>query len=243
VPTPPPYLYPAPYSAPAYPAPYGYPGYPPYPGHPPPPPPDPEEGWNGFAIASLVLGCIGAVLFSVTFGIIALIQTRRSRQRGRGLAIGGLALSGLWALGVIALIAVALVRGSTSDASTAGGSGVTISAGHSDESAVIATGYTPGDCVDDIDDYGTMHRVDCTPEHDGEIFAVFTLPNERWPGEDELAYKADARCYDYLQSYTEHPFAFESFGFYPSRDAWPQDRSVVCVAYDQEGSLWGSIHH
>ncbi|WP_433375337.1 septum formation family protein [Actinoplanes sp. CA-142083] len=233
---------------PAYPAPPGYlpaPGYlvAPY-GQPPPPPPDPDGSWNGFAIASLVFGFIGGVLFSVAFGITALIQLRQSRQRGRGLAIGGLALSGVWVLVVISLIAVAVVRGASSD-TTAGSStgGGSTSTGGSDPAAIAATGYSPGDCVDDIDDYDTMRKVSCTPAHDGEVFAVFDLPNRPWPGESEVSDEADDRCNTYLGHYVEQPYAFEYFSYYPSEDMWPGDRSVICIAYDQEGPLFGSIHH
>jgi hypothetical protein len=223
----------------AYPTPYGYPIRP---GYPPPPPPDPEEGWSGLAIASLILGFLGAVLLSVTLAITALIQLRRSGQRGRGLAIGGLVLSGVWVLVVVSLLAVAVARSSGSETTTTADRAVA-GTSTSDQSAIDATGYAPGDCVDEIDDYDTMHEVSCTPAHDGEVFAVFTLPDGRWPGEDEVEYTSDARCSNYLDGYVEQPFAFEYFSYYPSQDMWPQDRSVVCVAYDQEGPLYGSIHH
>lgn len=68
-----------------------------------------KPAWNGFAIASLPLGFIapfcGAGTFSVVFGIIALVQIKRTRERGKGLAIGGLVATGAW----LAAIAVALI--------------------------------------------------------------------------------------------------------------------------------------
>ncbi|MFI5890921.1 DUF4190 domain-containing protein [Actinoplanes sp. NPDC051513] len=228
----------------AYPAPYGYPDRP---GYPPPPPPDPEEGWNGFAIAALVAGILGGVMFSLAFGITALIQLRRSGQRGRGLAIAGLACSGVWVLTVVVLIVSLMVSGIRSDV-TAGSSsdrgGVSASSTRgSDPAAITATGYAPGDCLDDVDDYDTMRKVNCTVGHDGEVFAVFNLPNRPWPGESEVSDEADERCGNYLDSYVEQPYAFEYFSYYPSEDLWPGDRSVICIAYDQEGQLFGSIHH
>jgi hypothetical protein len=65
---------------------------------------------NGFAIASLVLGCVFCLLFSgvlaVIFGNIALNQIAQSpdTQTGRGLAIAGIVLGwiGIALLGILA---------------------------------------------------------------------------------------------------------------------------------------------
>ena len=71
---------------------YGPRGYPPpggYPGPGYPPPPAQKPGTNGFAIASLIFGIIGGVLLGFIFGFIALSQTKRTGQNGRGLALAG----------------------------------------------------------------------------------------------------------------------------------------------------------
>jgi Domain of unknown function (DUF4190) len=62
-----------------------------------PPVAPPPPGTNGFAIASFVLSFCGGLL-SVIFGIIALVQIRKSGQKGKGLAIAGLCISGVWVL-------------------------------------------------------------------------------------------------------------------------------------------------
>jgi Domain of unknown function (DUF4190) len=84
---------------------------PPYPQQPYPPAYQPYSAsrpWNGFAIASMVLGIvwvwwIGSIL-ALIFGFIALRQVKRSNgwQRGRGMAIAGVVLG---AVGIAALIA------------------------------------------------------------------------------------------------------------------------------------------
>jgi hypothetical protein len=101
-----------------YPA-YGYQGY----GYPQP------QSTNGFAIASLacsiVLGLVpflGAGL-GLVFGIIALRQTARSNERGRGLAIAGLVIGGL-ALVYSVLAVVGLAMGSHSTTNSPGFGGV-----------------------------------------------------------------------------------------------------------------------
>ena len=87
--------YPQPYPEP-YPQAYQHPG--------PPPPPMPYQQapygdpyaqqpygapkkTSGWAIATLILGIVGAVLFSVICGIVALKRTKDGREGGRGLAI------------------------------------------------------------------------------------------------------------------------------------------------------------
>jgi hypothetical protein len=66
------------------------------------------QGTNGFAVAALVFGCIGGILFAVIFGCIGLTQTNRTGQSGRGLAISGLVLAGVWVLGIAGIIVAAL---------------------------------------------------------------------------------------------------------------------------------------
>jgi uncharacterized protein DUF4190 len=57
-----------------------------------------QPGTNGFAVASLVLGCLFCLLvtgiLAVIFGNVALAQIQQSGgvQRGRGLAIAGIVL-------------------------------------------------------------------------------------------------------------------------------------------------------
>lgn len=69
----------------------------------------PQPGTNGLAIASMILGIvwiywIGSLL-AVIFGHIALAQTARTGQQGRGMAIAGVVLG--WVM--LALLAVVIV--------------------------------------------------------------------------------------------------------------------------------------
>lgn len=123
---PPPPGYPPPPAG--YPPPPGYPpplaGYgPPYPGfygdpydpyrQPPP------SGTNGVAIGSLVTSilamptiffCVGfpLAITGIVLGIVALTQTKRTAQAGRGLAIAGIVIGALTLVaGVILVIAIA----------------------------------------------------------------------------------------------------------------------------------------
>lgn len=53
---------------------------------------DPTTEWNGLAAAALAVGVVGGGPIAVVLGHIARRQTRRSRQRGAGLAAAGLVL-------------------------------------------------------------------------------------------------------------------------------------------------------
>ena len=89
----------------------------------PPPPPTQHYGYrpqttNGLAIASMVLGIVGVVLFfflaipailALIFGLVAMSQINRSGgvQAGRGMAIAGITLGALEILAFIGLIIAA----------------------------------------------------------------------------------------------------------------------------------------
>ncbi|MGC0422276.1 DUF4190 domain-containing protein [Embleya sp. AB8] len=85
---------------------YGYHQYPGYGGY------LPQPGTNGLAIASMILGIVWLYwlgsLLAVIFGHIALAQTARTGQQGRGMAIAGVVLGwigmALLALGIVVLV-------------------------------------------------------------------------------------------------------------------------------------------
>jgi hypothetical protein len=94
------------YGAPQYGAPqYGAPGAPQYgaPGAAPYAAPAPQQGTNGLAIAGLILAFLIAPVGFI-LSIIALIQTRKRQQKGRGLAIAGVIVSVLSMLASIAIV-------------------------------------------------------------------------------------------------------------------------------------------
>jgi hypothetical protein len=82
----------------------------------------PAATTNGFAVASLVLGCVGFVVCGVTgilaliFGYIARGQIDRSGglQKGRGMAVAGIVLGWVW-IGIIVLFVVLAAAGSFND--------------------------------------------------------------------------------------------------------------------------------
>lgn len=69
----------------------------------------PPPGTSGMAIASLVLGICGffcvTPLIGLGLGIAALVQTSKTRQPGRGMALAGVILSVVWILLGVLLVA------------------------------------------------------------------------------------------------------------------------------------------
>jgi Domain of unknown function (DUF4190)/Septum formation len=214
-------------------------GYPPpgpgYPGGPQGYPAGPKPGTNGFAIAALIFGIIGGALLGIIFGFIALSQTKKTGQGGRGMAIAGLVLSGLWILGIVAVIIVAVTTQAKRDDTG------TINAGGD----VSATALQVGDCVNNLKDSNnllSLPAVPCSQAHEGEVFAVYDLPAGPYPS--ELSSGADVpdsiqqSCSEKFGSYA--PSASTDnvglFVLYPLPANWAKgDHSVNCIATVQGG--------
>ena len=220
------------------PAPGGYPPPGGYPGAGYPPPQQQKPGTNGFAIASLIFGIIGGVLLGFIFGFIALSQTKRTGQNGRGLALAGVILSSMWTIGIILAIVLAVTTSAKRD------TGGSVSEGGS----ISATALQVGDCVNGLKNSTSvlsLPGVPCAQPHEGEVFAVFDLPAGPYPGAagvDDLVSKGcNARLAEYSPSAPADD-AVGLFSVYPLEQNWNRDdREVVCIAKATAGTTTGSI--
>jgi hypothetical protein len=212
----------------------GFPGGPEAPAPAPPPPP---RKTSGFAIASLVFGILGGVLFSVIFGIVALRRIRRRNLKGRGLAIAGLVLSGLWVLLIVVVLAVGALTDAERDSS-----------GRVQETGSESVfDLREGDCVNDLEegeDELTVEVTPCAEPHDGEVLLGFQLPDGDYPGTDAVFRVADRRCGRALDALASSaPAGTNPFYFYPTEDSWSlDDREIMCLAtfsQPERGSLAG----
>jgi serine/threonine protein kinase len=242
----------------AYTPPPGHGGYPPpagvgYGG--PSYPTPPSQGTNGFAIAALIFGVIGGALLGFIFGFIALSQTKRTGQNGRGMAIAGIVLSALWTIGILLLIVVAVASSAppepvspttfpTATAEPTTEPPVT----SAPSTAISATELQVGDCLNDLTDstdVSSLPSVDCAQPHQGEVFAVFDLPPGPYPGAagvDDLVSKGcNARLAEYSPGAPTDD-AVGLFSVYPLEQNWERgDREVVCIAKATSGTATGSI--
>lgn len=217
---------------------------------PPPPPiypqyPQPDfrpykSGTNGFALASLIFGIIGGLLFSIVFGIVGLVQTKNSGQKGRGFAIAGLVLSAVWIAIIAVVVAVAL--GSKAQRDSTG----TITSGGS----IGVRSLRLGDCVADDVTSGTeireLQAVPCSAPHRLEVFASLRYDESSFPGGDALVTEAQTRC---SQALFDKPApvsriqGMHIFFLHPTQLAWDQgDRHLTCAVRSDDartGSIYG----
>jgi len=190
--------------------------------------PEPKRpgGTNGWAVAAFVLGILGGTILSVIFALVALVQTRDRRQRGRGLAIAALLISAAW----IAIITSVIAYGVSTQGKT-----------------VHATDLNTGDCIKDAYERTLptlVKRVRCDRPHYGEVFAVLTPPDAApYPGDQAAVARADdcgRKFADYAPNSPEGP-VFRVAVAYPTTQVWANgDRSVVCVAMS-EHERWSSL--
>lgn len=227
-----------------YQAPYS-PAAPTYGTPPPPPPPVNEpETTNGFAIASLICGIVapcGAGLLAVVFGIVALVQMRQRRQKGKGMAIAGLVLTGAWLLVFAAIIVISIIAsGADRDPRT----GDITSGGN-----IAVSSLRPGDCVNGLEtgQIGlTVPAVPCSEPHEAEVYSVFDVTQGgAWPGEDPVIQEAEDRCLRELEDNFPDEYAdnqVDIFYLHPSEATWRAgDREVICLTYYLDGRRTGSI--
>ena len=107
----------------------------------------------------------------------------------------------------------------------------------------------PGDCFDDpdpgVDEISDVPLVDCQDPHDNEVYAVVELEDGDYPGDDVVLNRAQDICLDAFEPYVAEPYATsELFATWivPTEGSWSDgDREVVCVLFDDDGPLEGSM--
>ncbi|MFF8937019.1 DUF4190 domain-containing protein [Streptomyces paradoxus] len=189
---------------------------------------------NALAVAALVLGVLCFLpAAGLVLGLIALWQIRRSGQSGRGLAIAGSVLS---CAGIV-LWALVLSTGAASEVWEGFKDGA-----RGDEILSL----TKGDCFDapgglDGDTFD-VDRVPCEGRHDGEVFAVVTLPGGAFPGDAKITGIADEKCYALQDQYAMDTWAMPAdvdvYYLLPSRASWRfGDRAITCLFGNAEAGI------
>jgi hypothetical protein len=114
---------------------------------------------------------------------------------------------------------------------------------------------TVGDCVNDGDlevtEVSSVEKPSCDEPHDNEVYLTVELESSKYPADaaypgDEATYVlADESCAGYFETWvgaSVNDTSLYYFPFYPSDASWSQgDREVVCLAYDSEGQVTGSL--
>lgn len=227
---------------PPYPTPYGTPGYGyGYPGMLP-------VRTNGLAIAAMVTG-LSSILFGVTapvavvLGIVALVQLRKSQEKGLAQAVVGLSVGAVVMLFWGLILALALLAGE--DSGAFGGPDLPAPT----SASVIIDDLTVGECFDETDDEAMVDRRPCTGPHDGELFGKIDLPAGAFPGDDESADRSEAACEKVFGGYVGIPIddsELNMASWSPDEEAWEDgDRRALCAVYGPDedkvtGTLKGS---
>ncbi len=112
-----------------------------------------------------------------------------------------------------------------------------------------------GDCFNDTGplatgEDGEIHSlpgVPCSEPHDNEVYAVFDVSFESYPGGDTMSSQAFAACRDRFEAFVGMDYESSSLDIstlYPTRDSWKyqNDREVVCAVFDVDArKLTGSV--
>lgn len=106
-----------------------------------------------------------------------------------------------------------------------------------------------GDCFDDPEGgseaIADLPLVACDEPHDNEVYALVELPDEAFPGDEEILEVAAVDCLDAYEPYVgasyEDSTLFATW-LVPTEASWDDgDRQVVCVLFDREGPLTASM--
>ena len=150
------------------------------------------------------------------------------------LTLAGIAVGGL--------LVAACSDASTSDESERDESGEVV-----EEGDVGALVLQVGDCFDDpgSDAVSSVPAVPCDEPHVNEVYALFDVEGDDWPGEESLRGDAEAGCIERFDAYVGTPYAESALfsrAIIPSEDTWEQadDREIICIVYDPSGERTGS---
>ena len=111
-----------------------------------------------------------------------------------------------------------------------------------------------GDCfndsssasTDEYEEVSSVGAVPCSEPHDNEVYAVFDLSLDEFPGRDEISNLAVEECVQRFEGFVGRDYQSSSLDvnpLYPTIEGWTAmgDREIVCSVYDMEfNKLTGS---
>ena len=115
------------------------------------------------------------------------------------------------------------------------------------EGAVDPFEVALGDCVEqpvgseeEVEEVEEVKAVPCGQPHDGEVYAVFDLPDGDFPGDEEVAAAGEERCVKDFGTFIGTPYEesqYDITSLFPTRESWEtkDDREYVCIVVAPEG--------
>jgi hypothetical protein len=106
-----------------------------------------------------------------------------------------------------------------------------------------------GDCWNDppLDDVtATVAAVPCTRPHDAEVYAVYDVDLDEYPGDDQMAAAVELGCIDRFADFAGIDYATSALRVVdvsPTEASWNtrDDRSAVCSITDPAAPTTGSL--
>lgn len=102
-----------------------------------------------------------------------------------------------------------------------------------------------GACVNTSDMEGEeiteIPTVDCSEEHDAQVFHVFDLEDGDFPGDEAVDAAADEGCLGQFETFVGTPYEESALDYayiQPTQETWDQadDREILCVMFAMDGS-------
>ena len=111
-----------------------------------------------------------------------------------------------------------------------------------------------GDCFNDTGALGTdeagevssLPGVPCSEPHDNEVYAVFDVRFDSFPGDDQMSDAAFEQCLNRFAGFVGVDYESSTLditALYPSSQSWSvqDDREVICAVFEMNGEkLTGS---
>lgn len=208
------------------------------------------------AITALVLSLLACIPFlaAIAAAVLAGIVISRSkdgRDHGKGLAVAALVIAGLVLLAHTVLLAVGLRSGFSGNDAVRDSSGAITTAGD-----VSAFEVEVGDCFDDPAllsgagegdvESAEVAAVPCADPHEFEVYHVFDLSGDDYPGNDQVVAAAKQGCAKQFQTFVGRSYersALEQYFYYPQESSWElqDERGVVCAVDDPDARTTGSL--
>ena len=122
------------------------------------------------------------------------------------------------------------------------GSGAIVDGGNID-----AFSMRLGDCFDNTRSFGSdeagqvssLPGVPCSEPHDNEVFAIFDVDYDSFPGDEPMAELAFDQCLARFENFVGLEYessVLDITALYPSAASWAQeDREVICAVFDMNG--------
>ncbi|MEV6287319.1 DUF4190 domain-containing protein [Kribbella sp. NPDC051770] len=223
----PPVQYPPAYGQPPVPYGYGYPGQ--------------VRRTNSLATAALATG-LGSIIFTIAapvaigLGIAALVQIKKRNEEGTAQAVIGLIAGTVVTVAAAIVLALIAIGASLPDDEYSSG-GTPVSS--TSAPGVYIDALVVGECFDDTSDEDEVTRAACSVDHDGELYAVVTLPAQDWPGDEKVGELGEKACNEKFRPYVGIDVSdseLDPVSWYPERAGWNSgDRNIYCTAYGPDG--------